>query len=137
MIKKPSSAVLLFWQKLKNAVPKLFVPRTTLDISITLISFMFFLFVRIAAEQYFERMRGWAPYSYRKMLISSSVVSVVHAFLLVPSLGVALWTQPFSITSKMKDYPKVWQDASDALLQLCTGGCSYDGFSFPIVSTGR
>jgi hypothetical protein len=124
-MKKQSSVFLTFWGKLRTSVPKMYFPRTNVDISITFISFLFFVCIRIAAERYFEIMRGWDADSYRKMLISASVVSVTHALILVPSLGVLLFSQPYSMTSKMKDYPTVWQNAADALLQLCTGGYYY------------
>jgi len=124
-MKKPGSVILSLWHRLRVSIPKIYLPlprtRTKIDISITFISCIIFLCIRVTAERYFEIMRGWDPSSYRKKLISASVVSIVHALLLTPSLGVTLWTQPFAITSKMKDYPIIWQNAADSLLQFCTG----------------
>jgi hypothetical protein len=135
---KPSASVdeapwpLKQWAWLYNTVPKICIPFTTFDVSITILSACFLFCVRLVGERILES-QGWPAGSPVTIEGAASIAAIVHSTTLVPGLVVALYSQPYIPSSKMDEHPQWWQDAVTALLQFCTGYMLYDGIMNIIV----
>lgn len=120
------------WAWLYNAVPKICIPFSTFDISITLLSACFLYCVRRLGQVILVS-QGWPADQEVTILGAASIAAIVHSTTLVPGLWFALRSQPYIPSSKMSEHPEWWQHAVTALLQFCTGYMIYDGLMNIIV----
>ena len=114
------------WAWLYDTVPKICIPFTNFDVSITVLSACFLFCIRVVGERILES-QGWPVNSPVTIEGAASIAAIVHSTTLVPGLWVALRSQPYVPSSKMNEHPQWWQDAVTALLQFCTGYMLYDG----------
>lgn len=116
------------WAWLYNTVPKIHVPFTPFDVSITILSACFLYCVRRVGEVILES-QGWPANTAVTIEGAASIAAIVHSTTLVPGLWFALRSQPYIPSSSMSEHPQWWQDAVTALLQFCTGYMMYDGLA--------
>jgi len=117
------------WLKVYNGIPDFRFPGTQLSISFMLISSLFLLNVRVAAEQVLIHVFHWPATSSDYILTTeaaASVGSITHSTILCPVLYLALRMLPYRPSAKLEDAPKWYQQLVDAMLQFCTGYMVYD-----------
>jgi TLC domain len=119
------SFILHFWITQYRNTPKFYIWRD-IGIGFTLASAMILFGIRLLGDFYFEASLGWPRHSKRKKDAAAGVASIVHAVTLVTSLGVLLWSQPYSPSSNTSKQTQETKDATTALLQFCTGYMLYD-----------
>jgi hypothetical protein len=115
-------SILRFWAKLYRAIPKLIkVPLTNVDITMAVASAIFLHILRLILTPIMVNYYGWPEGNRWTKEAVASVVSMLHAALLVPSLYICLRTQPYKPCARFDEAPLWWSDASKALMMLCTG----------------
>lgn len=135
--KVPSStsvpSVAKTWLLIYHAIPKMYVPYTSLEISFALVSAAMLACIRYFAEFVLVQSFGW-PTAGDGLIngatptkeAAASCASICHSTILCIGLIVAFATQKCDPASKRTDHPLWWQDFVDALLQFCTGYMIYD-----------
>jgi hypothetical protein len=126
-------AVAKAWLSIYHAIPKLYVPNTSLDVSFALFSALMLSCVRFLAELVLVQAYGW-PTSGGSLVngatatkeAAGNLAAICHSTLLCVGLVVAFASQKCDPVSKRADHPQWWQDFYDALLQFCTGYMIYD-----------
>lgn len=120
--------VLKFWATLQTATPKLCnVPYLNFDITLTLLSVIFFYGLRVLVLD--PMMTGIFGFpsdeelTYRSI---SSTVSMFHSIHLVLGVTFILITQPLVPSESMSVGPQWCKDASHGILQFCSGYMIYD-----------
>lgn len=109
-----------------RAVPRCHVPGTDLDVSFTIVSFLFLSAIRIVLFQVLQYF-GWPTYSKMTTDAAASLASIIHSLALVYGTFVCLISHPKYIPSaKLSAAPFWWQDAATALLEMCTGYMAFD-----------
>lgn len=126
--------VLQQWASLYNTVPKIHLPGTNFDVSITIVAACILYGARRVGELILES-HGWPAGSPITIEAAASIAAIVHSTTLVPGLWFALSSQPYIPSTAMSEHPQWWQDAVTALLQFCTGYMIYDGLCNIILLT--
>jgi hypothetical protein len=113
--------------KLYRATPKVYFPGTT-SVEVGFVTLWMVLFA-ISRKVMVELMilSGWPDDLLLVSFGSGCLVGgLLHSPLLLPVLYVLLRAEPYKPSAAIEDYPKWWQDAADAMLQLSTGYMVYD-----------
>jgi len=114
--------ILRMWATIYRATPQLVkIPFTQVDITFSLLSFLFLHIIRVITTPIMVNTYGWPANHKLTNEAVASVVSMFHAALLVPSLYVCLRTQPYRPSAKFSESPSWWNDAAKALILLCNG----------------
>jgi hypothetical protein len=114
------------WSWVYRTVPKVHIPFTNFDVSITILAAISLYFVKLLGERILEAY-GWPSDDPLTKEGAASIAAIAHSTTLVPGLWFALRSQPYVPSSKMSEHPQWWQDAVTTLLQFCTGYMIYDG----------
>lgn len=117
--------ILKFWSDTYTGAPKIYLPGTRFDICFTILSCIIILGIRLMIDFFYQTILGW-PDCYRTHLCSACTTSILHAIVLVLTLGLLLINQPYIPSAKFSDAPKYWQDVTTSMLQMCTGYMCYD-----------
>mmetsp|Transcript_3478 Transcript_3478/g.4839 ORF Transcript_3478/g.4839 Transcript_3478/m.4839 type:complete len:320 (-) Transcript_3478:116-1075(-) len=120
--------VLKFWSNLYQTVPKICIPGTNLNFAVTILCTIIIFLIRVGFDKIYVNVMGWPANSPRKDFCAACSASIVHSIVLCIGLGKALACQKFSPSAKLCVFPQWWQDASTALLQLCSAYMIYDAF---------
>jgi hypothetical protein len=120
-------ALAKFYLGLYNAVPRVYLPGTNLDVGFMACWMALFFTMRAVMIPIFFSY-GW-PKDSRDTL--DAVASLAGGFFHAPNIVPMAWVltrsqKPFNPAGASKEYPRWWQDAVDAMLQLCTGYMVYD-----------
>jgi hypothetical protein len=114
------------WLKLSNATPTMCFPGTKLDFGFAILWAALFFTFRIIVIQIMLCF-GWPE---GEKVTSDSAASAVAGLFqspnLVPVLFVLLTAIPYMPSAAIEQYPKWWQNCTDAMLQMCTGYMIYD-----------
>lgn len=116
------------WVHLYRSVPKIYLPRTNLDISFSLVSCLALICIRLLVMRTL-RASGWPYGSKMTTDAAASLTSVIHSLLLLPGVGACLFccpSVPYVPSAKLDDAASWYQDAVSALLSLCTGYMLFD-----------
>jgi len=120
------SPVLKFWSDLYTATPKIYLPCTEFDVCFTILSCIIILGIRFVNQYlFYQTILGW-PDNYRTSFCAACTTSIIHSIVLCVTLGIILFDQPYIPSAKLSDAPKYWQNATLAMLQMCTGYMCYD-----------
>lgn len=114
------------WLSVYNAVPKIRLPGSSLDIGFTIVCSCVFYCIRLAIIRMLHQF-GWPEENLTRSAAGSLVGGFFHTSNLVPISYVLIKAAPtYNPSSAMKDHPQWWQDTADAALQLCGGYFVYD-----------
>lgn len=103
------------------------LPRSkSFDVTMSVVSFMFFQVVRFLSDALFTVGLGWEESHLFTRECGSFVPPIVMSTILLFSLGGLLLSVKYVPTSKMTDAPVWWQECTIACLQFCTGYMLYD-----------
>jgi len=134
-------AILAPWIKTYQSCPKVYIPKTHLNLAYILASTTLLLLARQMSDLIFVHVFGWPATAKVTMESAACAVSGLQAAIFVPSLGACLLTQPYRPSGRMADAPTWWQDAAKALIHFCTGYMLYDSIMLCVdmwnVDTGR
>lgn len=113
------------WIILYRSCPKLCkIPWTDVDITFALVSASILHVIRLIATPIMIQKVGWPEGRKETLDAVSSVVSMIHAVLLVSSLYFCLFNNsniPYKPCAKFSETPRWHQEACKALLNLCIG----------------
>ena len=89
-----------------------------------------YLFIWRMSSLYFLYYLGWPtwPNNMLAQKAVGSAIATIHALHLELPLFMCIITQPFIPSKKMNTSPKWWQQATNALLEFCTGYMMQDTF---------
>lgn len=107
------------WLAIYRSLPKVVVPGLNLDIAFTLVCALIFTCIDYACAFVINSSLAWPWIESRAA--AGSLTTIIHASVLVVGLLICLVTEPYSPSKRMDSHPLWWQDASSALIQLCTG----------------
>lgn len=114
--------VLRPWISFARCIPSIIpIPFTSVDLTLTVVFFLILVALRIVIAPLMYEYWEWPHNQKESSEAVGSVVSMFHAGVLLPGLLLCLLTQPFHPSATMKSSPQWWQDASTALIHLCTG----------------
>jgi len=105
------------WVRFQEVLPEVML--FGLNISVTVVSFVFFIIVRIIGNAILSY-NNWPPGEFNTMFTNSCIVAMSHSSNLILPLAQGLWMLPYKPTMSQSAAPKYWQLASDAMLQFCT-----------------
>ena len=120
--KAPIPALARLWVLLYHAVPKLRFPGSTIDWGFSIACRCFVWVARLVLLRVLYRF-GWPIGAIiTKSAAGSLAGGLFHSPNLVPlSFVLMRFVQTYDPAGPAKDMPKWWQDAADAIIQLCTG----------------
>lgn len=111
-----------------DSIPKIHVPFTDLDVSLTVISFLVLSGIRLVLFRVLVQF-GWPSNSKMTLDSAGSLASILHSVVLCYGTLMCLITHPKYVPSaKLTAAPLWWQEAATALLEICTGYMIHDAF---------
>lgn len=132
---RATSPLVEFWAWLYNSTPKLCVPKTEFAVGLTLYSTLFFWSVlAFYRAVYTSSLVGFPGFweSPKTAAICSGSASLTHSLIIIPTTFALLRCQPYVPSATMEGKPKVYLDATTAILQFCSGYMLYD-FSYMVM----
>lgn len=125
----PVPAVANFYLKLYHALPTVYVPFTSLNISFSLLGAFFLTIIRFASESLLKKSFGWPEDSDLTQEAAACLTAICHSTILCSGLIVAFMNEKYDVAAKITEQgssKKWWPHLADALLQFCTGYMIYD-----------
>eukprot|EP00927_Polykrikos_kofoidii_P056518 TRINITY_DN50621_c0_g1_i1.p1 TRINITY_DN50621_c0_g1~~TRINITY_DN50621_c0_g1_i1.p1 ORF type:complete len:321 (-),score=29.66 TRINITY_DN50621_c0_g1_i1:16-978(-) len=118
--------ILAPWIKAYDACPKVYLPKTKVDIAFTLVCAFCLFLARRVCDFVIVHVFGWPVGAKMTIESAACAVSGFQAAIFVPSIGACILSQPYRPSGKMSDSPMWWQCSAKALIQFCSGYMVYD-----------
>ena len=122
------------WVSLYRATPKIFIPGTDVDIAFSLRCAIFFTILRLSFRHALYWF-GWPVGSSDTYFVTGCMVSICHSSIMLPGLAAILRSQKYVPSGKLDPSPQWYKDATNALMEFCTGYMIYDSILGYVVET--